>query len=142
MAPAAWEMLTPVGADGQPLPQKVLAVLVPHTGSVSSEWSMKFREMPLPPGSQIFFSRGMPIDVTRENMVKAALDFGFEWMFFLDSDVILPPDAIKKLLSHNLPLACGMYKARWVFLGSVEKNHDARRKRGICPDCQVDGGSC
>ena len=103
--PAAWEMLAP--------PQeKVLAVLIPHTGEVSSEWCMKFRDMQLPAGSQIFMSRGMPIDVSRETMVKTALDAGFEWIFFLDSDVILPDKCIENLFSHNLPFVCGMYKAK------------------------------
>jgi len=132
--PAAWELIQPgqvpsgitgIGSarvSGQPdlsvvqpaAPpvQKKLAVLIPHTGEVSSEWTLMFRELMLPPGSQIFMSRGMPIDVTRESMVKSALDFGFEWIFFLDSDVIVPRDALQKLFSHGLPLVCGIYKAK------------------------------
>jgi len=133
--PAAWEMIqqqpaptqsgseiigrpTVVGQSSAAQPvstpnnQKKLAILVPHTGEVSSEWCLMFREIPLPPGSQIFMSRGMPIDVTRESMVKAALDNGFEWIFFLDSDVILPKDALQKLFSHNQPFICGLYKAK------------------------------
>ena len=133
--PAAWEMIRqepPVGTGnsevigkptvvGQPQqPQRIgsdqnpkkLAIMVPHTGEVSSEWCLMFKEFPLPPGSQIFMSRGMLIDVTRESMVKTALDAGFEWLFFLDSDVILPKDALQKLMSHNLPLVCGLYKAK------------------------------
>jgi len=60
---AAWELLVPTDESGNPLPQKFLAVLVPHTGSVSTEWCLKLRDLPLPVGSQIFMSRGMPLDV-------------------------------------------------------------------------------
>ena len=91
---------------------RLLAVLIPHTGSMSSEWALMLREMPLPQGSQVFMSRGMPIDVTRDSMVKTVLDLGFEWIFFLDSDVILPKDALQNLISHNLPLVSGLYKAK------------------------------
>lgn len=136
--PAAWEMIAPpttgAGAPqsenkvmgkptvvGQVTPtppvdnqraNRLLAVLVPHTGTMSSEWTLMLREMPLPQGSQIFMSRGMPIDVTRDSMVKTVLDLGFQYLFFLDSDVILPKDALQKLLSHNLPLVCGIYKSK------------------------------
>jgi hypothetical protein len=134
--PAAWEMVAPapsqpqhvssdvmgtatvVGQPGAaqlvnaPPNQKKLAVLIPHQGEVSSEWCLMFRETPLPQGSQIFMSRGMPIDVTRESMVNTALAAGFEWIFFLDSDVILPKDVFQKLFSHNLQLVCGLYKAK------------------------------
>ena len=133
--PAAWEMIdlnrppsqgdaqvmgkpTVVGQIAPPQPngaqpnQKRLAILIPHTGEVSSEWCLMFREIPLPAGSQIFMSRGMPIDVTRESMVKAALDNGFEWIFFLDSDVILPKDALQKLFDDKNPLVCGLYKGK------------------------------
>jgi hypothetical protein len=110
--PAAWELIKPVDANGQPIPQRLLAVCIPHTGEVSSEWAMKLREIQFPAGTQLFMSRGMPIDVTRETMVKSALDQGFEWIFFLDSDVILPPNAFENLFSHHLPIINGMYKAK------------------------------
>jgi len=110
--PTVVGQVSPVQMQAAPQDQKKLAVLIPHTGEVSSEWCLILRELPLPPGTQIFMSRGMPIDVTRESMVKTALDAGFEWIFFLDSDVILPKDTFQKLFSHNLPLISGLYKAK------------------------------
>ncbi len=118
--PAAWElvnvvtpMATPAPGSG-PVPVRPgsLAVMVPHGGEVTSEWALKLRDLVLPGGTQIFMSRGMPIDVTRDTMVKSALDQGFEWIFFLDSDVVMPRDGLEKLLSHRQPLMCGMYKAK------------------------------
>ena len=118
--PAAWEIFSDIptilesGVNLQVSKQggRKLAVLIPHTGEVSSEWCLKFKDIQMPPGSQVFMSRGMPIDVTRESMVKSALDQGFEWIFFLDSDVILPDKALEMLFSHKLPLINGMYKAK------------------------------
>lgn len=118
--PAAWEMVqivTPVSAPvagSGPVPVRPgsLAVLIPHGGEVTSEWALKLRDISLPVGTQMFMSRGMPIDVTRDSMVKAALNQGFEWIFFLDSDVVMPRDGLEKLLSHRQPMMCGMYKAK------------------------------
>ena len=92
--------------------QKSIAMLIPHTGEVTSEWCLRFKDLQLPPGSQVFMSRGMPIDVTRESMVHGALDAGYEWIFFLDSDVILPDNTFERLLSHNQPIINGIYKAK------------------------------
>lgn len=103
--PPAWELLA------QP-DEKLLAICVPHTGEVTSEWAMKFRTLQVPPGTQIFMSRGMPIDVTRETMINEVLKFGYQWVFFLDSDIILPDGAIDKLFSHNFPFINGLYKAK------------------------------
>ena len=113
VVPPAWEL---VSLNGEPLQvnpgQKTLAICIPHTGEVSSEWCLRFKNLQLPVGSQVFMSRGMPIDVTRESMVKNALDQGFEWIFFLDSDVIIPDGTFEKLFSHKQPLVNGMYKAK------------------------------
>jgi len=118
--PAAWELVqivSPIGAPvsgSGPVPARPgsIAIMIPHGGEVTSEWALKLRDLALPVGTQIFMSRGMPIDVTRDSMVKSALDQGFEWIFFLDSDVIIPRDGLEKLLSHRQPLMCGMYKAK------------------------------
>jgi hypothetical protein len=98
-------------AETQPM-ARTLAVLIPHTGEVSSEWCLKLKDLQMPAGSQLFMSRGMPIDVTRESMVDTALKAGFEWIFFLDSDVILPDKALETLFSHKIPLINGIYKAK------------------------------
>jgi len=110
--PASWELLQPGSAPGA-TQEKVLAVCVPHTGEVTTEWCLRLKELPLPVGTQLFFSRGLPIDLTRETMVKTALEAGFEWVFFfLDSDVVLPLNALENLFSHHLPIVNGMYKAK------------------------------
>jgi len=116
--------------QGAAPPKKFCAVLVPHLGEVSSEWAVSLKNMQCPDGTQVFLSRGMPIDVTREQMVKDILKEGFEWIFFLDSDVIMPNNTIPTLLSHNLPLVCGVYDAKkegvypamWVRTKAEEKD--------------------
>jgi hypothetical protein len=126
--PAAWELLQqeplgkqsigtattvapPQAVAGQ-RPENKLAIIIPHTGEVSSEWCFMFRDLQLPPGCQFFASRGMPIDVTRSAVTHTVLDAGFEWLFFLDSDVIPPRDVLQMLFSHQLPIVSGLYRAK------------------------------
>ncbi len=132
--PAIWElvdinesgvmtMLSPQqqqdAAAGRPAKQNNLAILIPHTGEVTCEWALNFKNLRMPEGTQVFFSRGMPIDVTRDQLTEDVFKRGFEWLFFLDSDVILPQTAVVDLLSHNKPLISGVY--------------DAKKKEGFFP---------
>ena len=55
---------------------------------------------------------GMPYDHSRNAVCQAALDNGFTWCFFLDSDVVPPRDAILRLMSHRKPLISGVYYRR------------------------------
>ena len=129
--PAIWEMVQIVPAEsvgnvtsgkeiiGGDVPRsnipsnnKFFVILIPHTGEVSTEWAIMLRNLQMVQGSHFTTSRGSPIDVTRDQMVNMALEQGFEWMFFLDSDVLPPVDVLPKLLAHNLPIVAGMYKAR------------------------------
>ena len=96
---------------GKPADKKVI-ILVPHVGEVSMEWAIMWQQLPVMVGSHYSMSKGSPIDVTRDTMVNNALEQGYEWLFFLDSDILPPKDVIQKLLSHNLPIVAGMYKAR------------------------------
>mgnify|MGYP000728169277 CR=1 FL=1 len=92
-----------------------LALLIPHQSIVSMEWAFAFRNLRLPPHIY-FFNRGMPIDVAREQMTRDALKHDIEYLFFLDSDVILEPDAVMQLIQlskqFNLPILSALYWAR------------------------------
>ena len=114
--PGAWELF-----DAQPggilpirslMDRKFLAVLIPHTGEMSADFCYRLSQLHLPPGSGIFMSKEIPLDVSRENMIRRALDLGFEWFLFLDSDIILPQLAIEELLSVHKPIVTGLYRTK------------------------------
>lgn len=52
------------------------------------------------------------IDIVRDKAVQVALQNGTNWLFFLDSDVIVPPNTLTRLISHNLPIVAGLYVRR------------------------------
>ncbi|MBI4141543.1 glycosyltransferase family 2 protein [Candidatus Woesearchaeota archaeon] len=45
----------------------------------------------------------------RNIIIKRMLEKKYDYLFFADTDVLLPPDAIEKLLSIDQPIASGVY---------------------------------
>ena len=100
--PASWEINdTPV-----------LLIGMPHRDNVSMEWSLGFRNLQVNVPAIFTTSRGTPIDMARNEIVKSALDAKVDWIFFLDTDVTCPPDTIPRLMAHNLPIVTGVYYTR------------------------------
>jgi len=100
--PAAWEL------NDKP----ALLVGMPHRDAVTMEWALQFRNIQINVPSVFTTSRGTPIDMARNEIVRSAQDRNVEWLFFLDTDVIVPPDTITKLMSYNFPIVSGVYFTR------------------------------
>lgn len=92
-------------------------------GEVSLEWADRvygpLRLVPSPHFDKLIFpARGVPIDVTRNMLVKAALnDPKVTHIMWVDSDIVFeqPPDpneAILQLMRCNEPIVAGIYRAR------------------------------
>jgi len=131
----AWEYLR---AKELRVENKV-AVCIPHIGTVPMEWAIKFKELLLPEGSNIFLMRGAPIDVARNQLVEIALEQGFSWIFFMDADVVLNRNAVLTLLSHRLPIVSGIYRAKkregfyWCAYVESEVEIDGKKVRKFLP---------
>jgi hypothetical protein len=98
--PGAWEI------NNQ---QRVLvAILTREVAPVA--WAFGFRNLQIP-GSYTALS-GMPFDHGRNTGCQKLLEIGWEWLFFLDDDVIPPADAIHRLLAHKKPIVSGLYYRR------------------------------
>ncbi len=100
---ASWEMLSPSSAS--------VLVGILHTETVPISWAFGLRNLIIPNGG-IIGTCGMPFDMARNSLVQQFLTTGASHLFFLDSDVIPPRDAILRLLSHRKPLISGLYCRR------------------------------
>lgn len=96
--PGAWERYVNV----------LVATL--HTDLVSIAWAYGLRQLQIP--GTVLPLAGMPYDHARNTANQRMLEGGFTHVFHLDSDVIPPPDAIMRLINHDLPLVSGMYCRR------------------------------
>lgn len=89
--------------------QSVLCVIL-HTEMTTIAWSLGFRNLIIPGG--ILPVTGLPFDHARNVGAREALRCGASHLFYLDSDVIPPKDAILRLLSRNQPIISGLYCRR------------------------------
>lgn len=88
---------------------RVLTVILTRE-VVSMAWAFGFRNLQIP-GTYTGLT-GMPFDHARNTGCQKLLEMGWEWLFFLDDDVIPPPDAIIKLINHKVPIVSGLYYRR------------------------------
>lgn len=91
-------------------PELLIGVL--HKETVSTEWSVFFKNLAIPMPYVISFQRGVPFDVARNFLVDQLYDYGCDWLFFLDSDVMCPADTIQRLLAHQQPIVSALYYRR------------------------------
>lgn len=48
----------------------------------------------------------------RNRLVRAAQEHAVGYLLFLDADMVFPPDALMRLLSHNKDMTCAFYNRR------------------------------
>lgn len=101
--PGAWE-----GGGGK----GVLVTVLKGRETVAAEWADAWRNLVFPAGSDYIKPSGMPFDHARNTACGTALDQGYSHVFFLDDDVIAPPDTILRLLAHKKPIVSGIYYRR------------------------------
>jgi hypothetical protein len=67
-----------------------------------------------PPNISIAWSgnAGQPIDIARNIFCSKALQMKAEYLFFLDSDIIVKPDTLNLLLAERIPIRSGCYLNR------------------------------
>lgn len=82
-----------------------------HTDNVYYNWAVGLRRLIIPGPDPVGLA-GMPYDHARNVACHHALVNGFPWLFFLDSDVVPPRDAILRLMSHGKPVVSGVYCRR------------------------------
>ena len=88
--------------------QMILGIL--HTETTTMAWSLGFRNLQIP--GQIIPTTGCPFDHARNDIAKHFLSTPCEYLCYLDSDVIPPPDAYIRLMRHRLPIVSGIYCRR------------------------------
>lgn len=99
-----------------------ILVGVPMTGLIRVEWAMARWGQIIPTNWGIvdclqYISQVTPLgyDVAnaRNIIAHVAMERGFEWLLFIDSDTIPPPDAFIKFNDYmrkgDIPVVCGLY---------------------------------
>ncbi len=95
--------------------RKVL-IAIASIGGFSYDWTVGFADLwaNRPEGTCRVRSRRFALDEARNLMARQAVAYGFDYIFYLDADVIPPPDAVRRLLAHNEPIVSGLYLSRFL----------------------------
>jgi hypothetical protein len=79
---------------------------------VATKWAIGYRNLQFPPASAASMLTGMPFDHARNTACENMLNNNFEWLFYLDDDVVAPPDTIQRLINHGKDIVSGVYHRR------------------------------
>lgn len=76
---------------------------------MTTDWVISLMNLQKPAGTRVHFQRGVPIDVARNTLARSAQERHAAHIFFLDVDVLVPPDTITRLMSWKVPIISGIY---------------------------------
>ena len=100
----------------------LIGILCPK-GGVSVDWAVSFTNMDKPALWDPMLVRGFPFGEGRTNCAYECLNRGYQWLFFLDSDIICPKNTIPRLMSHRLPIVSALYHQRFPTWTGVEAEY-------------------
>lgn len=106
-----------VNPQGTPGHVKVeLGLSIIHTGLVTFAWATNFRQLQIPWSHAYMFNSNMPYDCAREITTRELLKFDPKWIFSLDTDVLIEPTGLVKLVNlavaNNKSVVSGLYWAK------------------------------
>ena len=109
-----------------PIPaQRRILIGVPMTGLVRSEWAFARMSQIIPcnwsaSDTVTFLPQSSPIGYAvaeaRNTIVNQAVTQGYEWLLFIDHDVVMPPDCFvqidRYIIDGSIPVVSGLYFAK------------------------------
>ena len=120
---------------------KVL-IAYPSKGSAygtSERWSDVLHEIRAAnPNATTLSSSGFPWDVARNHCALTCMEKGFDYLFFIDQDVIPPKDVLQRLISHQVQIAGGIYRQKfaphnWCIFKAVKTQNGIDDKIPVAP---------
>lgn len=100
-------------------------IAIPSARYIETECFVSLFSMEKEGDIQLFIPDSYSVDVARNIIAKSAIDDGFDYILWIDSDIIVPTDALTRLLSHDKDFVAGVYSYK--LLG----NKDVVAKRFI-----------
>src|SRR5438132_5419629 len=93
------------------VPRKIMFG-VPHKGTASFGFIGGLRTMQMPYDFVDCYSADAPIDISRNVICTRCLQTNCDYLFFVDSDILLRPDTLVKLLQDDFPIISAVYRGR------------------------------
>jgi len=97
-------------------------IVVPTFDSIEPDTFKSIYGLKKPDGCNVMFDfiRGYDVARARNLIVREALQFGFDYLLMVDSDIVLPRDALTMLLSIDKDIVLGWYPRKRSTTGQTE----------------------
>jgi GT2 family glycosyltransferase len=108
-------------------PKKIL-VAIPTGQTLFSEFALALRLLRIPPDYQVAFAMAKKAnaDIARNSAAEITTD-EVDYIFYLDDDILVPDNALEKLLSHGKDIVSGLYfRNNYPFLPMLYKKQSDR----------------
>jgi len=81
---------------------------------------------------EFHYFQGYGVDQARNHIARCAIEGQFSHVFFVDADIVLPPDALLKLLAHDKDVVSGLYGRKRIGSNVVEVfNWNPNARNGV-----------
>ena len=104
--PSAWEIMAARRR------RVLISTIYPADGRVTMDWASSVARLQHEPDWPVVNPSGLPYDSARNVAARLCLNEGIAYLFFLDSDVLAPPDIIYRLLATGRDLVSALYFKR------------------------------
>lgn len=134
---------------------RIIVVGVPTFGAVSIQWHGHMMQLQTPLNRAIrhVYVMGKEVGDARNEIaeqmlaLRGPLGERAKGLIFIDDDVLVPPDTVARLLSHNRPIMSGLYYAKTVapqplILKSPHDGLVTEWEPGAVIDCFAHGMGC
>lgn len=103
-----------------------LVVGIPYSAAcpLTMDYILSLVNLIKPGRTAVVSWKGLPVDVARNRLARDALQRGARHLFFVDSDVLVPPEAILQLVRWKLPIIAGVYWTKRGYVGVWRKDPD------------------
>lgn len=88
-----------------------ILISVPSFGSLDVEFVTRYYGMDLPVNQVVHraYPCGLPVADARNMSVRGAIERDCEYVYFVDYDVLVPRDALTRLIARAAPMVGGLY---------------------------------
>ena len=86
-------------------------IAIPTSRDIEIQCAASIIGMDRPDGARIgvFCPQSYSIDASRNLIVEHALEIGYDYILWIDSDMIIPKNTLVQLLSHDKDIVSGVY---------------------------------
>lgn len=115
-------------------------IAIPTSRDIEIQCAASIIGMDRPEGARIgvFCPQSYSIDASRNLIVEHALEIGYDYILWIDSDMIIPKNTLIQLLSHDKDIVSGVYAYKLLPTAGQGRNAVAKRFKKDAKDTYED----